>query len=238
MRSLHHYALLADLFEYPDGSLPVRVRGVRQVLTGEYPESVAALASFADALPDRRAVLGTDALHQVQEIFTRSFDVQAITTLSVGYVVFGDDYKRGELLVNLNRECRAAGVNCGTELSDHLPNVLRLLAVWNDPELVTEFVGEILRPALEHMIAEFAVKRMEQRDQVYRKHYRTLIASSATHGAMFRDLLVALLAVVDSDFPRVERTVPQRSHDFLRSITRELELEADDANPQSARSRT
>jgi hypothetical protein len=33
-------------------------------------------------------------------LFTRSFDVQAVTTLDLGYIVFGEDYKRGELLVN------------------------------------------------------------------------------------------------------------------------------------------
>ena len=71
-----------------------------------------------------------------REIHTRSFEVQSITTLDVGYVAFGDDYKRGELLVNLNREHEAVGVDCGSELPDHLPNVLRLMARWQDPELV------------------------------------------------------------------------------------------------------
>ncbi len=69
--------------------------------------------------------------------------------------MFGDDYKRGELLVNLNREHGAAGIDCGDELPDHLPNVLRLLARWEDRELAAEFAEEILHPALERMVAEF-----------------------------------------------------------------------------------
>ena len=91
----------------------------------------------------------------MQEIFTRSFDVQAITTLGVGYVMFGDDYKRGELLVNLNREHREAGVECGTELPDHLPNVLACSAGGRIRRSSAEFVEEILHPALRMMIEEF-----------------------------------------------------------------------------------
>jgi nitrate reductase assembly molybdenum cofactor insertion protein NarJ len=52
-------------------------------------------------------------------------------------------------MVNLGREQRAAGVAVGSELPDHLPNVLRLIAVWPDRDLVAELVSEILRPALE-----------------------------------------------------------------------------------------
>ena len=93
--------------------------------------------------------------------------------------MFGDDYKRGEMLVNLNRELRDHGINCGSELPDHLPNVLRLIARWRDRELAAEFVREILHPALEMMIAEFGQRRMEARNGLYQKHFKTLIVSSA-----------------------------------------------------------
>ena len=45
---------------------------------------------------------------------------QVLATLDIGYVLFGDDYKRGELLANLNQEHRKANNDCGTELADHL----------------------------------------------------------------------------------------------------------------------
>lgn len=83
-----------------------------------------------------------------EEIYTRSFDVQALTTLDLGYVLFGDDYKRGELLVNLNNEHKKAGNVCGNELSDHLPNVLRLLAKLEDEQLLADLISLILYPAL------------------------------------------------------------------------------------------
>ncbi len=135
------------MFDYPEADLPAQVRELCESLQSRYPGRRIPLESFAKALPSSGERLSETELDEVQEIFTRSFDVQAITTLSVGYIVFGDDYKRGELLVNLNREHRDAGLDCGSELSDHLPNVLRLIAKWQDPELVAEFVEEILHPS-------------------------------------------------------------------------------------------
>ena len=231
MRTLAHYERLATLFDYPERDYPAQVQQVLDLLQDRYPLAAAELSTFVDALPSDGAAFSTEALHEVQEIFTRSFDVQSITTLGVGYVMFGDDYKRGELLVNLNREYRDAGVDCGTELSDHLPSVLRLLALWQDRELVVEFVEEILYPAVEKMIAEFGSKRMEQRNKLYKKHFKTLIDSSPERGTMFRHPLAMLVAVLKADFELSEREKPEQQSDFLRSIGRELDIEATEGRP-------
>lgn len=236
MQPLDHYEQLAVLFEYPQRDYPAQVRRTCQLLDGRYPAAAARLASFANALPSDGETFSAAALHEVQEIFTRSFDVQPITTLSVGYVMFGDDYKRGELLVNLNRETREAGVSCGSELPDHLPNVLRLIARWQDPAMVVEFVQEILHPAVRRMIAEFGTERMELREQLYEKHFKTLIASSAERGTMFREPLAALVAVLTDDFGLVASPRPEHTSDFLRSIGRELDIEASEGRPAPARS--
>jgi nitrate reductase assembly molybdenum cofactor insertion protein NarJ len=237
MQPLAHYEQLAALFEYPQRDYPARVQRACQLLEGRYALAAARLASFGNALPSEGGTFSAAALDEVQEIFTRSFDVQPITTLSVGYVMFGDDYKRGELLVNLNREDREAGVDCGSELPDHLPNVLRLIARWQDSEMVVEFVEEILHPALERMIAEFGSERMEQRNRLYEKHFKTLIASSAERGTIFREPLAALVTVLREDFGLCESARPEQQNDFLRSIGRELDIETDDSRPPAARSR-
>ena len=234
MRTLAHYERLATLFDYPERNYPAQVQQVLDVLEDRYPVAGAELRRFADALPSdgtAGAALSTEALHELQEIFTRSFDVQSITTLGVGYVMFGDDYKRGELLVNLSREYRNAGLDPGSELTDHLPSVLRLLARWQDRELVEEFVEEILYPALKKMIAEFGPQRMEQRNKLYRKHFKTLIDSSAERGTIFRQPLAALSAVLETDFDLSAVKSPERQSDFLRSVGRELEIEATEGRP-------
>ena len=231
MESFSHYEHLADLFEYPQEDYPERVRKASELLHDRYPLAGDALGSFAKALPSAGDRLGEEPLDEVQEIFTRSFDVQSITTLGIGYVMFGDDYKRGELLVNLNREHRDAGVDCGRELPDHLPNVLRLIARWRDREMVAELVEEIVHPALERMIGEFGPRRIEQRNRLYEKHYKTLIDSSAERGTMFREPLEALVTVLMEDFGLSAWEPPEQQSDFLRSIGRELDIEANEGRP-------
>lgn len=226
-----HYEHLATLFDYPTREYPRWVQSVYDLLAGRYVIAAAHIESLAQALPSNGEPLSQEALDEVQEIYTRSFEVQAITTLSVGYMMFGDDYKRGELLVNLKREQDQVGIDGGTELPDHLPNVLRLLARWEDQELVEEFVVEILHPALEQMIEEFDVQRTAMRNELYRKHYKTLIVTSAERGFMFRDPLEALLRVLKADFDLGEYSPSQKDNDFLRNVQRELEIEADERPP-------
>jgi nitrate reductase assembly molybdenum cofactor insertion protein NarJ len=231
MRTLSHYQQLAAVFDYPEADLPAQLRELCESLQSHHPTAASRLEFFAKALPSSGERLSEVELDEVREIFTRSFDVQAITTLSVGYIVFGDDYKRAELLVNLNREHRDAGLDCGTELSDHLPNVLRLLAKWQDPEIVVEFVEEILHPAIDNMIYEFGADRILERNRLYRKHYKTLIATSENRGTMYIDALQALLAVLKQDFDLGEYVRPEQKNDFLQSLGREMEIEEENANP-------
>lgn len=238
MASLAHYERLAALFEYPEPDYPIVVRSLCDLLEACYPAAASELEAFARALPGDGEALSEEQLYEVQEVFTRSFDVQSITTLGVGYVMFGDDYKRGEVLVNLNREHREAGVDCGTELPDHLPNVLRLVARWQDPEIRAEFVEEILHPALRMMIEEFGPSRIQERNRLYEKHYKTLIASSEDRGTIFRIPLAALVAVLEEDFSFSPKEMTKPASDFLRSIDRELEIEATEGRPSKSGSMT
>lgn len=226
MASLAHYDLLAELFEYPQADYPKHVRRALDALEGNYPEAAAHIRNLANALPESDGTFDEQSLDEVQEIFTRSFDVQSITTLGLGYVCFGDDYKRGELLVNLNREHRTAGVDCGTELSDHLPTVLRLIPRWDDAETKQEFADQIMHPALVKMIGEFGTERMEQRNKLYKKHYKTLIRSCAERGLIFREPLSALLIVVMKDFSLSKLVETEKRSTFLASIGREMDIEA------------
>jgi len=156
------YELLAPLFEYPQADFPEQAANIKDYLDGRYADAATELGHFADLLP-------VDDLEAMQELFTRSFDVQAATTLDVGYVLFGDDYKRGILLANLNREHRTANIDTGTELADYIPNLLRLMAVMEDEEVLHDLAYAILGPALLEMIGEFSTERIEKRNKKYEK---------------------------------------------------------------------
>ena len=97
--------------------------------------------------------------------------------------------------------------------------------------MAEEFVREILHPCLEMMIAEFGERRMAARNGLYQKHFKTLIVSSAERGTMFREPLSAVLEVLRQDFDLSEWIPPERDNDFLGSLGRELEIEANEGLP-------
>jgi len=225
-----HYCDLAELVDFPGPELAARGRALADFLHDSYPDAAAEVALFLDSIPQQALDL--------QELYTRTFEVQAVTTLGVGYVLFGDDYKRGALLSNLNREHNDADNDCGGELADHLPNVLRLMPKLKDQNLLEELVEQILVPALMLMIREFDPERIEKKNANYRKHYKTLIdPAGGCDSTIYRLMLKAVLHVLAKDFPVTETmtrlsdwsTRPQ-TVDFLQLVQKEMDIERD-ANP-------
>lgn len=220
-----HYADLAELFDFPGADYPARVNWATALLSESHPGAAAKLRHFQDSLPPSENAL--------QELYTRTFEIQSLTTLSVGYILFGDDYKRGDLLANLNREHGLAGNDCRGELADHLPNVLRLIPLLEDAELREELVTELLLPAIALMAQEFDQERVVKKDKNYEKHYKTLIDSPVADKTIFRHAFMALLQVMREDFQvagthdgLADIIARHRSSDFLGMIEKEMEVEA------------
>ncbi len=214
------YAKLADLFSYPDAEFAGQVRETQAYLEETCADASGELKEFAEFASQA-------SLLDLEELYTRSFDVQAIATLDLGYVLFGDDYKRGELLVHLNSEHRQAGVDCGAELPDHLPNLLRLLDAMQKPRLREELVQKIVGPALRRIIGEFDPDRLEKKNEAYVKHYKTLIDRSERYGVIYRGPLRALYTVLEREFNVGADHDPAqvRESRFLNSIGTEMRLE-------------
>ncbi len=113
-----------------------------------------------------------------QEYYIRTFDVQAICFLDIGYVLFGEDYKRGVFLVNIKKEQLKAGNDCGSELPDHLPNILTLLPKMEDADLAEELIYSLLIPAIHELILKF-------RDT----------------SNLYKGLLEILVTIMETDYP-------------------------------------
>lgn len=218
--SFGHYSGLADLFSYPDAGFAQKVQKVQALLDdacGEAAENLREFTNFASQA----------SLLELEEVYTRSFDVQAVTTLDIGYVMWGDDYKRGELLVKLNGEHKEAGVDCGNELPDHLPNVLRLLDAMEKPELRDELVRMIVAPALRRIIGEFDSDRVKKKNITYVTQYKTLIDRSERYAEIYEKPLQTLYTLLKRDFDvdsYQEQPAMQESR-FLKSIGTEMRLE-------------
>jgi len=216
--NLNHYTLMADLFQYPDGGYPQRVKDIQDFIDNNYPQAREDIDTFVELLP-------ADDLNKMEELYIRSFDVQSVTTLDIGYVLFGDDYKRGELLANLNREHGQADNDCGSELGDHLPNLLRLISKLDDRELIVEMIEELLVPAIAKMISEFEPDRLKKKNELYEKHYKTLIETPEEGYLMYLSALKALDKVIRKDFSVVDKPVKRQTIDFLQSLDTEIEIE-------------
>ncbi|OGT78875.1 MAG: hypothetical protein A3I78_02245 [Gammaproteobacteria bacterium RIFCSPLOWO2_02_FULL_56_15] len=222
MKLRAHYHSLGELFEYPDSDYPGKVRKLINLLNGNYDRAVADLERFLELLP-------VTEVRSMQELYTRSFDVQAITTLDIGYVLFGDDYKRGELLANLNREHQQVNNDCGRELADHLPNLLRLIGKLKQNELLDELIEEIVAPAVAIMIREFDADHVDRKNENYIKHYKTLIDAPSARKevtTLYQYALKALYEVLKQDFTFAEKVMKMQSSDFLQLVGRENEIEA------------
>jgi len=219
-----HYNDLAALFDFPGPDYRPRAKRLVALLTEQYPQAAAEIQLFLDVIPSSENAL--------QELYTRTFEIQSLTTLGVGYILFGDDYKRGDLLANLNREHGLVGTDCHGELADHLPNILRLIPLLEDEELRQELVAELLLPAVAMMIQEFDPERVSKKDENYQKHYKTLIEAPVTDKTIFCRPFKALLEVLSTDFSAASEggilldiIAKHHGSDFLGMIVKEMEIE-------------
>lgn len=208
--------MFASILSYPNKETLAKVKLLQEFLDQKYPEAAEIMrefTEFAKVIP----------LWKWEEIYTRTFDVQAITTLDVGYVLFGDDYKRGELLVNLNKEHTKAGNDCKTELADHLPNLLRLLEKVNDKDFKDDLIYLIIKPALKKIINEFDNINIEKKNKVYEKHHRTLIQFENNYGTVYQSLLKSLLIVLNEDYPDDDKPIIDEQK-FTTNFANEMEI--------------
>lgn len=217
--SLKDYGLMANLFMYPQNeNYKEKIKEVYHYLQKELPEAAGALQRFAEYAE-------ASSFMEMQELFLRSFDLQAITTLDIGFILFGEDYKRGKLLVHLNEEHKNAGNDCETELADHLPNLLRLLPKMKDEAMQFEIATLLIQPAVVKMMKEFSPEKIQKKDEVYKKHQKVILEFSQNHRTVYQSCLRALFISLKSDFGYI----PQEEVSMNRR-----EEYADPNNPASA----
>lgn len=201
MKNNDHYNIVANIFRYPDESYKKDVQACSEMLNKYYPDAYQVMLPFTEFVKDLE-------LNEIEEVFAKTFHIQAICFLDLGYVLFAEDYKRGEFLVRMKDEQRRAKNDCGTELADNLPNVLTLMALIEDKEFLGEFAVRVVKPALGKMLAEFVQARMELKDQVRRKKQKVVIMEDMQNKSIYQYAIQALLEVVREDFKEIQFNDP------------------------------
>jgi nitrate reductase assembly molybdenum cofactor insertion protein NarJ len=223
MKHAAAYDRLAELVAHPAAGFDELVANTCDELRPHYPEAAAALEQFRALVP------AGDPVAQA-ELHTRTFDVQAVTALDIGYVLFGEDYKRGALLANLSAEHKKAGTPCGLELGDHLTNVLRLLPKMGDDALKQEFVDVLFAPALREMLRDFEPARIAKKEELYKKHLKTLIEHAPDERRLaYRHVLEAIYEVLRADFTLKVSLPLDKDSSYERSVGAELRIEGSDS---------
>jgi nitrate reductase delta subunit len=122
------------LFAYPDEFYRARALACADA-TGS-----AEMRTFADAVEPL-------SLGQLQEAFIQAFDLNPASTLEIGWHLFGEQYERGEFLVDMRGRLREAGIPETGELPDHVLHVLPLMSRL-EPADARAFADKFVRPAL------------------------------------------------------------------------------------------
>ena len=196
VKNLEIYGQFAGLFCYPragfaDELLKLKNQFERLHLSGliEFEK----YANYMLALNPRER----------EEIFLKTFEIQAICHLEIGYVMFGEDYKRGLFLAGMKEEHRKREHDCGLELPDHLSNVLGLFSCLDDEELAKDIAEFALIPAVRSMFSAFDEKQIRDRIDLLKKKQETIVQEELNYDNPYRYALSALLMVLDCDFPGV-----------------------------------
>ncbi len=138
------YRLFARLLDYPTAVLGEQARECLDALSSAGSPAAAPLQSFCRYTQEA-------PLARMEELYTRTFDLQAVCSPYVGYQLFGDNYKRGMFMARLNEEYRERGFSAGSELPDHIAVVLRFLDLGTEGEFSRALLAEGLVPALAKM---------------------------------------------------------------------------------------
>jgi nitrate reductase molybdenum cofactor assembly chaperone len=133
--------LVAQALDYPSRESARAARMAAERCRDAAPDLAAelrALAGWLEVVPPGRA----------EEAYTRLFDFDPASSLHLGWHLFGEHYKRGELLVQLGMETFRAGLRREPDLPDHLGTVLRLLSRLPDGDDRRLLVEGLVLPAL------------------------------------------------------------------------------------------
>lgn len=142
------YERFADLLDYPTAGLFQQAKACAILTAEASPEATSLLRHFCDLVEQA-------PLPRLEEIYTSTFDLQVVCYPYVGYHLFGESYKRGMFMAQLNQGYRERGFSAGNELPDHVAVVLRFLASATDDDFSRALLCEGLIPAVDKMGGAF-----------------------------------------------------------------------------------
>ncbi len=142
------YNLLADVLEYPGPGVRGQAEACSLALKSLNVKAQGrfeAFSKFCTTMPVSR----------LEELYTDTFDLQAICCPYVGFHLFGEDRGRGMFMVKLKEHYRKEGYPGNGELPDHISVMLRFLSHAERNNETMDLISYCLIPAMKKMVSLF-----------------------------------------------------------------------------------
>ena len=179
MNVTHAYDAFAKLLAYPDEQYRTNLWHCRFALAENCPEATRFLDCFTHDVESL-------TVEDMQELYTEAFDLNPICSLELGWQLYGENYSRGEFLVEMRQTLRRLEVPESTELPDHMTHVLPAFGRMPLKE-ADRFASKCLLPALEKMLQGLSGKNCPYEEVL--EAIRAVVLSP--YGAALEDPVVA-----------------------------------------------
>lgn len=175
------FRLMARLLEYPREDLSGIAASCMDLLVPVSLEAAAALADF-------QTFIAETPLGRPQEVYTITFDLDAVCHPYVGHHIFGETYKRSSFMLGLKERYARCGLEMGSEVADHLALLVRFLSLCDDAAETDVIVRDALLPSLKQMLKE--------KDEVETEQEK-LEAGKVKKPRVYQSALIALRHVLE-----------------------------------------
>ena len=170
------FILFAELLEYPSSLITERTAECVRLVAPFSNKAAGSLKEFQQFLAETPQCL-------VEEIYTSTFDLQAICWPYAGYHLFSDNRQRGAFLVKLKEIYRHYDFTLGNEMPDHLAVIMRFLSSIDNDDEINVIINDCLRPVLDKLLPV-----LKEKDNCYYKVFRALsLLLEESHGDLVDD---------------------------------------------------
>lgn len=139
------YDSLGGLLQYPEPGFHDRLKISLQEMGLAESEGVTSLGLFLSFASEK-------SVEELEELFTRTFDINTKCALEVGWQLYAENYDRGAFIVEMRQALRRLDIAETSELPDHLSQVLRALGRMERDEAQAFARGYVI-PAMEKMLS-------------------------------------------------------------------------------------
>lgn len=142
------YGLLAEILEYPTPRIAEQAEACSSALGVVSSQAQGQFKGFKEFCRE-------NPLSRLEELYTDTFDLQAICCPYVGFHLFGEDRARGMFMARLKEHYGTVCYPVNGELPDHISIMLRYLSAAVRGDETRELISLCLIPAAKKMIPLF-----------------------------------------------------------------------------------